>query len=200
MKTRWAVLIFVVVLFGSLSAFAGPTIIIGDPSCSSWNTSNGPIKDVTNLNSFSFSTNDIGGGYFGFCNKTGQQWTSVDFKFLSNSLPTIFCNSDVYQHCDITAITGGFDILFHDPVNPNSNSDPGGIPDGHFLAINMNSPSSTCTPSATNPCNGNGGDWPDDLTVYGGTNQSATIPTPEPATAILLTSGTAALWFRRRRK
>lgn len=185
----------------AVSAFAGPTIIIGDPACSSWDNSAGPIQSVSNLNNFSFTTNSIGGGYFGFCNNTGSQWTTVDFKFLSSTLPTIFCNSDIYLTCDVTPITGGYDIKFSDPKNPSSNSDPGGIPDGHYLAINMNSPSATCTPTATNPCNGNGGDWPPLLTVYGGTNQDATIPTPEPAAIILVGTGLVALrQYRRRRK
>ena len=110
MKSCWAVLAFALVIGCSLSAFAGPTIIIGDPACASWDTSLGPIQDVTDLNNFSFSANSIGGGYFGFCNKTGTQWKTVDFKFLSSTLPTIICDSDIYTSCLVSAITGGYDI------------------------------------------------------------------------------------------
>ena len=200
MRTRWAVCVLAFAMVGcSLSAFAGPRIVIGDPSCSSWNSDlYGALTDVMENNSFSFTANGNGGGYFGFCNQTGAQWTTVDFKFLSNTLPTIICDSDIYQSCDVSTITGGYEILFSDPTNPSSNSDPGGIPDGHYLSINLNTDS--CVPTANSDCSSNDGDWPQGLSFYGGTNQPASIPTPEPATLALISAGAAGLWQYRRRK
>jgi hypothetical protein len=200
MRTRWAVLVVAFVIGCSLSAFAGPGIVIGDPSCNTWNTANGPLINVSTANSFSLTTNQIGGGYFGVCNQSGQQWNFVDFKFLADLQPgDITCDgSDVFQNCSITAFTGGIDILFFNPPGTNCNGDNCGIPKDQLMTINLNK--NGCIPTARNSCSNNDGDWPSFLTIFGGTNQSAVIPTPEPTTMALLGAGLIAVVRFRRRK
>lgn len=195
MKMRWALLIIAVVVGCTVSAFAaGPQIGVGDPNCSSWNSSLGPLIYV-NSNQFSVETNILGGGYFGVCNQSGSIWTTVDFKF-NGTLSDIFCYSDVFASCSVTTLSGVTDIFFSDPKN-GSHGDAGGIPDNQLMTINLDT---NCTPTANNDCSGNDGDWPANFDLYGGANGPANIPTPEPATAILLTSGGVALWYRRRRR
>ena len=199
LKTRWAVLIIAVVVGCAASAFAsGPQIGIGDPNCNSWNSSLGPLLYVNSSNQFSVQANSIGGGFFGICNQSGSLWTTIDIRYIGD-LSGVTCTSTVFNSCviDTTTFAGITDILFSNPKN-GSNGDSGGIPDNQLMTVNLDS---NCTPTSTNNCNNNDGDWPGGQVLYGGANGPANIPTPEPATAILLTSGSAALmYYRRRRK
>ncbi len=197
MKTRWVVVVLLVVLGCSLSAFAGPQIGIGDPNCASWDSKDfGPLQNVGTSNSFTLTTNSTGGGFFGLCNKTGVLWSTVDIKVLTSFTPTdVKCTSTVFNSCVVTTIDGGLDLFFSE-TQTESQGDSGGIPKNQLMTVNL---STDCDPATTN-CANAGGDWGGDVTFYGGTNQDATIPTPEPAAIVLMSTGLGAEYFRRRRR
>lgn len=200
MKTRWAILLAAIVVCCSLSAFAGPTIIIGDPSCNTWNSNLGPLISVTSSNTFSVTSNQLGGGYFGICNNTGTIWNFVDMKFLTTTIQPgdIDCSTSVFGACTVTAFNGGIDLLFSTPPNTNCQGDSCGIPKDQLMTVDLNT--GGCIPKNPGDCSNNDGDWPSGLTFYAGTNQDAVIPTPEPTTFAMLGVGLLGVWQYRRRR
>ena len=199
MRFRWAILLTVVILGCTLSAFAGPTIQIGDPSCNSWNTNLGPLITVDSSNKFTISANSLGGGYFGICNGTNTLWSFVDMKFLTNLLPSqIDCTTTVFGTCTKTAFAGGIDLLFQQPPNSNCQGDACGIPKNQLMTVNLNT--GNCVPTTPTDCQNNDGDWTPGQGFFGGTNQNALIPAPEPTSIALLAFGLVGVWQYRRRQ
>lgn len=194
MRMRWVVLLAAIVVGCSLSAFAGPQIGIGDPSCNSWDYTLGPLINVNTSNQFNITTNLVGGGFFGVCNQTGVIWNTVDIKFIAGSFTPndITCTSTVFDVCDKSETNGVIDLFFY-ITQTNSNGDSGGIPKNQVMTINLYS---NCNPETTTCTQG---EWPADFTLYGGTNTDAVIPTPEPVSLALLGTGMIGLLLRRRR-
>jgi hypothetical protein len=215
MKRIPLLLCFLAFSLFSLRAHAGsPTIGLGDPDCNSWNEDLGPLFFIGESGSFTFASNTNGGGYFGFCNQSGDGWTTVDIKFLTTTFTPedIICQSSVFQNCDKTLNDGVLDLFFYNPQTE-SHGDSGGIPNNHLMTINLNDPTPSevsaltseavdqCVPDHNTDCNGNTGSWPGQQ-FYGQGNGQAVIPSnvPEPGSILLVSSGLMALWrFRRRR-
>lgn len=165
-----------------------PVFQMGDPSTGT------PITS----NSFTFGTNQSGGGILAFVNESGELWTSLNF-FVTlpiNSaitcIPAPFFSSCQFSIVDVLA--GGTTALFNLGVsNPTS---LGGIANHEFFTINLND----FVDGQPNLDPDGSGGWGADNEFAAVANASASVP--EPATYALfllgvLLAGTAARWHRR---
>ena len=225
-KLVWALLLLFSVAGCSLSAFAGsPTMGVLDPTCNK-NTNNFdfPITNVNpdgtiDLNQFSVGSN--GGGTTIYCNETQTYWTSVEFVTNSNpfgftsaqnwqlgdQIPTdgsIYCgvgsgSDQSFLYCSVAYSANSITLDFYG-TDDGKNID--GVRQNHTMAVTLNR--GFCVPSTENDCSDNLGDWRDrngvaltSLTFSGTVN--GTTPVPEPMTMLLVASGAAVMWKRRRR-
>jgi hypothetical protein len=182
-----------------------PSIGIGDPSCNSYH--DGPVQDV--FTGFSFTANANGGGFFAFCNKTGDIWRSVDIRFSDPAGAGFIAPADIdcnnlsnggpppFDFCEAKLLAGNILDISFSITQTNSEGASGGIPQDAIMIVDLND--NSCIPTNGNNCNNNDGSWPSGLKFFGAGNGPATVPpVPEPASAFLLCSGAAALWRYRR--
>lgn len=211
MSKRWSGIVLFIVMVWGLSAFAGPQIGIGDPDCSSWNkyaSTYGAITDVKAGDTLTITPNKNGGGFFGFCNSTGNDWTSIDIKFYTTTLQPpdalhpdwgVNCTADIFQFCDQSKDGNIYDLFFHGVDGSYK-----GVRHDFLMTVNL---FTNCDPSAdteATTCQDDGtGGWRG-ITLLGGANENAPIPqapaVPEPATIALVGSGAMAVWRRRKKR
>lgn len=223
MKSRWLVLVLAFLVFGSLSAFAGPQIGVLDPTCNS-NTTGVIHVDNSSVNpdntvTLPSITSINGGGTFTYCNQTQLYWTQVDFStsnFLgltpqtwSNGDPTpsdpnmVQCDvgsgdQQSFLHCTVTVTSNKISIdFFGVEGTPGQGNDILGVRNNHTMTVTLNT--NYCL-TGVNNCT-NDGEWldknGDPITLAGSANG---VPAPEPASLLLLATGISSLLLRQRKR
>ena len=207
-------LCFGIVMLASTHAKAGimdPRIGIGDPSCQSWNNNWGPLFNVTGT-TFTFTTDGVH-GFYGFCNMSSQDWTSLTLQVYNTgyidpnqSLTSqIQCSDAVFGGCTLDLTNNLLTITFADCTGSNcgiksfnNNNDESAA----FLWVDLYDDG--CDPQSSD-CSNSTISWPANLTFAGGLNDTPPPPltppsVPEPATIILVGSGIAGAWRLRRKR
>jgi hypothetical protein len=152
-------------------------------------TPDGPSPIPVPSSTFTFESNESGGGFLIFMNETGHEWAAIDFFATLPSDSTFSCDApNLYQQCGpvvqaeslAVTLSSQFDIRFSAP-NP-------GILPGQDFNINLNDPSFGTDPSGA-------GGWGSNNTIQA----VVTFGTiPEPASWLLFAGGAALLAMLRR--
>jgi hypothetical protein len=195
MTRRVLVLVFFAVSLGTLLAHAGPVIEISEPPCLDTD------MQVHNLdNGFHFPTIG-GGGQFGFCNKTDEDWHRLLIAIHTTvSADTVTCLHGAFLACNVFSNENdpGFVYVLFDGVSegflPFVPASPG-VPINERFTVNLDCQQiRSCTPVPDGT-----GAWTDDTVGFGYANfNSTTLPTPslpEPGTLALLSIGAVAIGY-----
>ncbi len=196
MARRLLLLFFVLALTVAASA---TRIQISEPPC----TPNDTDVPASAINNFGPFVPINGGGQFGFCNKTGQDWTSILIAIRTSlDISQIECVPGAFLACikSTTPAAPGVDYLYFlgTPGNPQFGIPFFGVKNNERFTVNLDcAPGDICLDPPL---------WPDDTVIYGYGNIPITAPfpippasTPEPATLALLSTGLAAGIWRRKR-
>jgi hypothetical protein len=193
----------------ALTAAASATRIqVSEPAC---NPNDVSIGATALQNGFSTIGPINGGGSFSFCNNTGQSWT--DLVIAIHTIPSITKNDVTcpsynmqtdpnntaglaFAACVVyNPSPGNLDVVLEGVLNF-GNMPPvfPGIPNGSEFTIdfNCNQDNQTCLGPQ---------DWPPGTVAEGfpNFNPNGTLPTiPEPASVVLLATGLAVVWRRKR--
>jgi hypothetical protein len=174
-------------------------IQISEPQCQPGDT------DVfaSPLNNFGPIQPVNGGGEFGFCNRTGQDWTSILIAVQTTvPLANIVCDpSNAFLAClkATSPDVPNLDYLYFVGLAENPPFPFVGIRNNERFTISLD-----CDPSAPGGCS-TPPDWPEGTTFWGYGNfplgqQPLPNPlsTPEPASLALLGAGIAAVLWRKK--
>jgi hypothetical protein len=186
-------LFFVLLLIMGSSALAyadgvpvDPRMDVSDPNC-------GDISSCTPVEgtSFSFTSNNNGGGFFKFQNESGTNWTSLLVETGSNpfNVPanSVTCTTNAFLTCQVFDLASGVTAMYFSGVSSDSEFGPFGILNAAIFTVNLNDLVND-VPN-TDP-NGSGG-WGSGRDFTATANASS--PVPEPATLTLMGIGFGAL-------
>jgi hypothetical protein len=223
MKARWAVALVFLIAGSAVSAFAGPTIGVLDPTCNKNTTGVIKVDDTfvhaDNTVSLPSITSVNGGGTFTFCNLTQLYWTQVNFSVnnflgltpqtwnLGDPTPSdpnmIQCSvgsgdTQSFLHCSVVVTQNSISMdFFGTDGAPGQGNDILGVRNNHTMTVTLNN--GYCI-TGVSECTDNGG-WKDGsgnpITVAGAANG---IPAPEPASLVLLGAGLASMLLRQRKR
>ncbi len=160
-----------------------PVIDVSDPFCFLGPACPNPVF----TNTFTFSSNLNGGGFFTFTNLTGHTVTELTMQVpISNTVfvGNITCTTDAFQFCTLSSDALFVYIVFSG--TPCDGIERCGWVANQLLNVDL-------TDLGNQDPNGGGG-WGPTTTVVG---TASTVP--EPATFALLASGASLLWRRRKR-
>jgi hypothetical protein len=182
-------------VLGMCAGASASRIQISEPQCTSTDVDVLPSA----LNNFGPFVPINGGGQFGFCNKTGEDWTSILIAVRTTvSIDNIVCDPGAFLAC-IKATTPdapGVDYLYflgtigQPPIIPFY-----GVRNNERFTVNLDcAPGDICS---TPP------DWPQGTTFFGYGNFQINSPlpvppVPEPASVVLLAAGLGAAYWRKK--
>jgi hypothetical protein len=208
MVRRFLLLMCVLALTAAASA---TRIQVSEPAC---NPNDISVGATALQNGFNTIGPVNGGGSFSFCNNTGQSWTNLVIAIHTDpsitqadvTCPSYNQQTDPTNSAHLAFLScvvfnpspGNLDVVLQGTLNF-GNMPPvfPGIPNGSEFTIDFNCPVSD---SGIQECNGPQ-DWPPGTISEGFPNfdPTKTLPTvPEPASVVLLATGLAVVWRRKR--
>ena len=157
-----------------------PRMIVSDPVCGEGCIH---LEGTT----FSFQSDNNGGGFLTFENDSDIDWFSLLIETGSDpfNVPanTVTCETNAFQSCQVFDLEGGITAMYFSGTNPDG---PFGIQSGAVFTIELND-----VPGI------DGGGWGSFRNFDASANVSSPVPTPEPATLTLLGVGLGALLTKR---